>query len=96
MLEEFKDAKLISGYGRNCLNCKKDNKKPRKLTKRKSATTEKVQASGPPLGKKSKITCKQCGTKLVVKARRVDGGKFLACPNWKYNDQNHDARPLVK
>ena len=95
-MEEFKDAKLKSGYGRNCLNCKKDNKKPRKLTKRKSASKRKAQASGPPLRQESKITCSQCGAKLVVKARRVDGGKFLSCPNWKFTDKNHDARPLVK
>lgn len=65
-MEEFKDAKLKSGYGRNCLNCKKDNKKPRKLTKRKSASTRKARASGPPLRQESKITCRYCHVKLEL------------------------------
>jgi hypothetical protein len=76
-LEEFRDAKLISGFGRICLDCKgkseindaggKHSQRVRKI--------EKPKVSADLTNKK----CPRCGSTMFLRTNRSSGSKFYGC-----------------
>jgi predicted RNA-binding Zn-ribbon protein involved in translation (DUF1610 family) len=75
-LEEFRDAKLLKGYGRICFECKL-LKKFEQL-ERTPAPPDRVDK---PVKKAvlSEKKCPRCGAQMVVRERRSDQKKFYGC-----------------
>jgi very-short-patch-repair endonuclease len=70
-IQDFKDASLITGYGRFCMTCKNVKE------------TEKVQTkASKPAPVLSNITCPRCNARMVLRDGRR--GKFYGCSRFPY------------
>ncbi len=75
-LEDFRDDKLISGYGRFCNDCKGIGHKAKTQTKAKAVAD--AEAKLKTMGVEN-VKCPKCSATMVLRVRRRDGNKFYGC-----------------
>jgi len=69
-LDDFKDEKLVNGYGKYCNECKHIAKRSRRRIRKKAPDKPII---------KTTVRCPSCNSFMVVRTRRSDGNQFYGC-----------------